>query len=140
MENGMNCWKAKLLSLATSQSAAKPGEVHKGTQEGSETNDCGEHPIRSTRASRTLTRFEKGDDIVRFCVPPTEVGGIYESRSGRVKYLPVTKCAITKRQGIQMIEKKFNLGSTNIVTAINAFTGGKLFRAYIDGQNVAAAA
>ena len=131
MENGMNCWKAKLLSLATSQSAAKPGEVHKGTQEGSETNDCGEHPIRSTRASRTLTRFEKGDEIVRFW---------REIASGRVKYLPVTKCAITKRQGIQMIEKKFNLNTTNIVTEINAFTGGKLFRAYIDGRNVAAAA
>lgn len=46
--------------------------------------------------------------------------------------LPV---AITKRQGIAMIEKKFQLGTLDIVGAINSYTGGKLFRAYIDGYN-----
>ena len=39
-----------------------------------------------------------------------------------------------------MIEKKFNLNSNagvtvNIVNEINAYLGGKLFRAYIDGYN-----
>ncbi len=134
MENGMNCWKAKSLSFATSQSAAKPREVHKSISEGSETNGCGGHPIRPTRASRTLTSKKKGDDIVRFW---------REIASGRVKYLPVTKCAITKRQGIAMIEKKFVLGSAaagDVVGSINQYLGGKLFRAYIDGRNMAAAA
>jgi len=46
--------------------------------------------------------------------------------------LPV---AITKRQGIAMIEKKFTLGAVDIVGEINLYTGGKLFRAYIDGYN-----
>lgn len=49
--------------------------------------------------------------------------------------LPV---AITKRQGIAMIEKKFVLGSAaagDVVGAINQYEGGKLFRAYIDGYN-----
>lgn len=54
--------------------------------------------------------------------------------SGAIYVLPLP-VAITKRQGIQMIEKKFNIGTTNIVDAINVFTGGKLFRAYIDGYN-----
>jgi len=58
--------------------------------------------------------------------------GVPDSGSIYVLPLPV---AITKRQGIQMIEKKFNLSSTSIVDAINNFTGGKLFRAYIDGYN-----
>jgi len=50
--------------------------------------------------------------------------------------LPV---AITKRQGIQMIEKKFPIptaaGTVDVVAAINSYTGGRLFRAYIDGYN-----
>ena len=63
--------------------------------------------------------------------------GVPQSSSIYVLPLPV---AITKRQGIQMIEKKFNLNSNagvtvNIVTEINGYLGGKLFRAYIDGYN-----
>lgn len=60
--------------------------------------------------------------------------------SGSIYVLPLP-VAITKRQGIQMIEKKFNLNGTapavtvNIVNEINGFLGGKLFRAYIDGYN-----
>ena len=54
--------------------------------------------------------------------------------SGAIYVLPLP-VAITKRQGIQMIEKKFNLAAINVVASINAFTGGKLFRAYIDGYN-----
>jgi hypothetical protein len=59
--------------------------------------------------------------------------------SGSIYVLPLP-VAITKRQGIQMIEKKFNLNSNagttvNIVNEINNFLGGKLFRAYIDGYN-----
>jgi|TARA_R110000824_G_scaffold163121_3_gene338895 hypothetical protein len=59
--------------------------------------------------------------------------------SGSIYVLPLP-VAITKRQGIQMIEKKFNLNSNagvtvNIVNEINAYLGGKLFRAYIDGYN-----
>ena len=48
--------------------------------------------------------------------------------------LPV---AITKRQAIAMIEKKYTFGGSNINIAdeINAFTGVKLLRAYIDGYN-----
>jgi len=46
--------------------------------------------------------------------------------------LPV---AVAKRQAIAMIEKKFAFGSVDIPAAINAYTGGKLFRAYIDGYN-----
>jgi hypothetical protein len=65
--------------------------------------------------------------------------GVPQSGSIYVLPLPV---AITKRQGIQMIEKKFNLNAptaglvpVNIVNEINAYLGGKLFRAYIDGYN-----
>lgn len=59
--------------------------------------------------------------------------------SGSIYVLPLP-VAITKRQGIQMIEKKFILNSAagtavDIVAEINAFLGGKLFRAYIDGYN-----
>lgn len=43
--------------------------------------------------------------------------------------------AITKRQAIAMIEKKFAWGGVDIPAAINAFTCGKLIRAYIDGYN-----
>ena len=68
---------------------------------------------------------------------PLIVNGEPSSPSIYVMPLPV---AITKRQGIQMIEKKFNLpnpagAAINIVTAINAYPGGRLLRAYIDGYN-----
>lgn len=43
--------------------------------------------------------------------------------------------AVAKRQAIAMIEKKFSFGSVDIPAAINAYTGGKLLRAYIDGYN-----
>ncbi len=43
--------------------------------------------------------------------------------------------AVAKRQAIAMIEKKFAFGGVDIPAAINAYTGGKLFRAYIDGYN-----
>lgn len=43
--------------------------------------------------------------------------------------------AIAKRQSIAMIEKKFAFGGVDIPAAINSYTGGKLFRAYIDGYN-----
>ena len=52
--------------------------------------------------------------------------------------------AVTKRQAIQMIEKKatFSAGGggafvndINICNAINLFEGGKMLRAYIDGYN-----
>jgi len=51
--------------------------------------------------------------------------------------LPV---AVTKRQGIQMIEKKFTFAqpsgtAIDVVAAINSYTGGKMLRAYIDGYN-----
>ena len=46
--------------------------------------------------------------------------------------LPV---AVSKRQAIAMIEKKFAFGNVDIPAAINSYTGGKLFRAYIDGYN-----
>jgi len=68
---------------------------------------------------------------------PLIVNGEPASPSIYVMPLPV---AITKRQGIQMIEKKFNLqnpagAAINIIAAINAFPGGRLLRAYIDGYN-----
>lgn len=43
--------------------------------------------------------------------------------------------AITKRQAIAMIEKKYAFGGTDIAASINAATCGKLLRAYIDGYN-----
>lgn len=43
--------------------------------------------------------------------------------------------AVAKRQAIAMIEKKFSFGGVDIPAAINAYTGGKLLRAYIDGYN-----
>jgi len=46
--------------------------------------------------------------------------------------LPV---AVSKRQAIAMIEKKFAFGGVDIPAAINDYDGGKLFRAYIDGYN-----
>lgn len=43
--------------------------------------------------------------------------------------------AITKRQAIAMIEKKYSFGGTDIAAEINTANCGKLFRAYIDGYN-----
>lgn len=54
--------------------------------------------------------------------------------SGSIYVLPLP-IAVTKRQGLQMIEKKFAYGTGDIVTAINNYQGAKLFRAYIDGYN-----
>lgn len=71
---------------------------------------------------------------------PLIVNGDPAAPSIYVLPLPI---AITKRQAIQMIEKKFSLsaggaagvGSIDTTTAINSFTGGKMLRAYIDGYN-----
>jgi len=69
---------------------------------------------------------------------PLIVNGEPDSPAIYVMPLPV---AITKRQGIQMIEKKFTLqnpagaAAIDIVTAINNYPGGRLLRAYIDGYN-----
>jgi len=55
-----------------------------------------------------------------------------QNRSIYVLPLPI---AITQRQGIDLVEKKTNLASLNIIDDINEFTGRKLFRAYLDGFN-----
>lgn len=55
-----------------------------------------------------------------------------QNRSIYVLPLPI---AITQRQGIDLVEKKTNLDSLNIVSQINNCTGRKLFRAYLDGFN-----
>jgi hypothetical protein len=75
---------------------------------------------------------DKQDDTVFFSGSSILTNGVPDSGSIYVLPLPV---AITKRQGIQMIEKKFNMGTVNVVTAINEFKGAKLLRAYIDGYN-----
>ena len=43
--------------------------------------------------------------------------------------------AVTKRQAIQMIEKKATFNNINIIGSINNYRGGKMLRAYIDGYN-----
>ena len=72
---------------------------------------------------------------------PLLVNGEPASPSIYVLPLPI---AVTKRQAIQMIEKKatFQAGgglvagaSINIVDSINNYGGGKMLRAYIDGYN-----
>lgn len=63
---------------------------------------------------------------------PLITNGEPDAPSIYVLPLPI---AITKRQAIAMIEKKYAFGSINIADEINAFAGGKLFRAYIDGYN-----
>lgn len=66
---------------------------------------------------------------------PLIVNGDPASPSIYVLPLPV---AITKRQGIQMIEKKFAFNNIDLPAAINGFQGGKLLRAYIDGYHTRA--
>ena len=69
---------------------------------------------------------------------PLITNGEPQARSIYVLPLPV---AITKRQGIQMIERIFTLTGTTVNAAItvtdliNAYTGMRLGRAYIDGYN-----
>ena len=63
---------------------------------------------------------------------PLITNGEPDAPSIYVLPLPI---AITKRQAIAMIEKKFAWGNVDIATAINAYTGGKMLRAYIDGYN-----
>ena len=63
---------------------------------------------------------------------PLITNGEPDAPSIYVLPLPI---AITKRQAIAMIEKKFAWGSVDIAAAINNYTGGKMLRAYIDGYN-----
>ena len=63
---------------------------------------------------------------------PLITNGEPDAPSIYVLPLPI---AITKRQAIAMIEKKYQFGTVNIADEINGFTGGKLLRAYIDGYN-----
>ena len=63
---------------------------------------------------------------------PLITNGEPDAPSIYVLPLPI---AITKRQAIAMIEKKFAWGGVDIAAAINDFQGGKLLRAYIDGYN-----
>ena len=63
---------------------------------------------------------------------PLITNGEPDAPSIYVLPLPI---AITKRQAIAMIEKKFVWGGVDIAAAINDFEGGKLLRAYIDGYN-----
>ncbi len=62
---------------------------------------------------------------------PLITNGEPDAPSIYVLPLPI---AITKRQAIAMIEKKFSWG-VDVAAGINAYTGGKLLRAYIDGYN-----
>jgi hypothetical protein len=72
---------------------------------------------------------------------PLIVNGEPDAPAIYVLPLPI---AVTKRQAIQMIEKKATfqggggvggLTDIDICFAINEFTGGKMLRAYIDGYN-----
>ena len=63
---------------------------------------------------------------------PLITNGEPDAPSIYVLPLPI---AITKRQAIAMIEKKFAWGGVDVAAAINSYTGGKLLRAYIDGYN-----
>ncbi len=63
---------------------------------------------------------------------PLIVNGVPDAPSIYVLPLPV---AVTKRQAIQMIEKKATFNNINVLNAINGFQGGKMLRAYIDGYN-----
>jgi hypothetical protein len=73
-------------------------------------------------------------------VSPLIVNGEPDAPAIYVLPLPI---AVTKRQAIQMIEKKatFQAGGAvgindiNVCAAINGFEGGKMLRAYIDGYN-----
>jgi hypothetical protein len=79
--------------------------------------------------------------FIQDSVSPLILNGEPAAPSIYVLPLPI---AVTKRQAIQMIEKKatFNSGGSagfttdiNIVNDINNFKGGKMLRAYIDGYN-----
>jgi hypothetical protein len=63
---------------------------------------------------------------------PLITNGEPDAPSIYVLPLPI---AITKRQALAMIEKKFSWGGVDVPAAINNYTGGKLLRAYIDGYN-----
>ena len=63
---------------------------------------------------------------------PLIVNGEPAAPSIYVLPLPI---AVTKRQAIQMIEKKATFNNINVLNAINGFEGGKMLRAYIDGYN-----
>ena len=68
---------------------------------------------------------------------PLITNGEPQTKAIYVLPLPV---AITKRQGIRVTEKKTELtgptaGAINIISMINTYTGGKLFRCYLDGFN-----
>lgn len=63
---------------------------------------------------------------------PLITNGEPDAPSIYVLPLPI---AITKRQALAMIEKKFSWGGVDVAAAINAYTGGKMLRAYIDGYN-----
>jgi hypothetical protein len=63
---------------------------------------------------------------------PIITNGEPDAPSIYVLPLPI---AITKRQAIAMIERKFAFGTVDVAAAINSYTGGKLLRAYIDGYN-----
>jgi hypothetical protein len=63
---------------------------------------------------------------------PLITNGEPDAPSIYVLPLPI---AITKRQAIAMIERKYIWDGVDIAGAINAYTGGKLLRAYIDGYN-----
>mgnify|MGYP001269729822 CR=1 FL=1 len=63
---------------------------------------------------------------------PLITNGEPDAPSIYVLPLPI---AITKRQAIAMIEKKYAFGGTDVAAEINAADCGKLLRAYIDGYN-----
>ncbi len=63
---------------------------------------------------------------------PLIVNGEPDAPSIYVLPLPI---AVTKRQAIQMIEKKATFNNISVLNAINGFEGGKMLRAYIDGYN-----
>ena len=63
---------------------------------------------------------------------PLITNGEPDAPSIYVLPLPI---AITKRQAIAMIEKKFSWGGVDVAAAINDYEGGKMLRAYIDGYN-----
>lgn len=63
---------------------------------------------------------------------PLITNGEPDAPSIYVLPLPI---AITKRQAIAMIEKKFAWGGVDVAAAINNYEGGKMLRAYIDGYN-----
>jgi hypothetical protein len=63
---------------------------------------------------------------------PLITNGEPDAPSIYVLPLPI---AITKRQAIAMIERKYIWDGVDIAGAINQYEGGKLLRAYIDGYN-----